>query len=201
MPTLEPHLALPTSVDFAHWIISARVSPGDQVIDATAGNGHDTTFLAQCVGAAGRVWAFDVQAAAIASTRERLAGLDLLERCTLIHAGHECMADHLPAESCGQIAAAVFNLGWLPGHDKSCITLPHTTLAALRCALEWLRPGAPLIVVVYPGHEGGADESAAVAAWASALPSNTHEVRHFRPANRTGRSPECWALRVRPALG
>lgn len=39
---------------------------GDTVIDATAGNGHDTVFLAQLVGRQGRVWAFDVQSSALA---------------------------------------------------------------------------------------------------------------------------------------
>ena len=169
-------------------------------MDGTAGNGHDTCFLAELVGPTGRVWAFDVQAAAIASTQLRLANAQLLERCSLIHAGHEQQAAHVPAEFKGLLAAALFNLGWLPGHDKSCITKPATTLIALQEALIWLRPGGLLLAVVYPGHEGGATEAAAIEEWASALPSNTHEVRLYRPANRAGRSPECWAIRTRPPL-
>ena len=56
--------------------------------DATAGNGHDTLFLAQRVLPGGRVFAFDVQEAAIGRTRERLSDRGL-ESVTLIHAGHQ----------------------------------------------------------------------------------------------------------------
>jgi predicted methyltransferase len=36
--------------------------PGDTVVDATAGNGQDTLFLAEAVGPTGTVYALDVQA-------------------------------------------------------------------------------------------------------------------------------------------
>ena len=192
-------LSLPTSVDFAHSLLQTRVHPGDWVIDATAGNGHDTLFLARLVTTTGKVFAFDIQAEAIASTRERLSAHDSLAACTLIHDSHHHLASHLPPEAHGQLAAVMFNLGWLPGHDKTCITHTETTLAAIQTALEWLRPGGLLTIVAYPGHSGGDTEAQAVANWASALPSHTHEVRHLRPANRQGKSPECWAIRKRPA--
>ncbi len=188
---------LPTSVDICHLMLRERVRPGDQVVDATAGNGHDTLFLADLVGESGRVFAFDLQAAAIESTRARLAEAGVLDRCTLYHAGHQLLAETLPEASRGKLAAVVFNLGWLPGHDKTCITRTETTLVAVNAALEWLRPGGLLCVVVYPGHQGGEEEASAIAAWASAHPSNTHEVRHFHAPNRTGKSPECWLVRTR----
>ena len=190
-------LSLPTSVDFAHFLTEKRVGAGDWVVDGTAGNGHDTLFLAQLVGSTGRVFAFDLQAAAIDSTRIRLREAGCLGVCTLIHAGHETLAQRLPAEAKGRLAACLFNLGWLPGFDKTCITRTETTLLALRAALDWLRPGGLLTVVVYPGHAGGDEESQAIAAWAAGLPSNAHEVRLYRPANRAGKSPECWAVRLR----
>ena len=34
----------------AHDCIAATVKQGDTVVDATIGNGHDTLFLANCVG-------------------------------------------------------------------------------------------------------------------------------------------------------
>lgn len=188
---------LPTSVDFAHSLLAGRLQPGDCVVDATAGNGHDTCFLAQLVAPNGHVFAFDVQADAIASTQARLlnAGLDPL--CTLIHDSHHQLATRLPDEQRGHLSAVMFNLGWLPGHDKTCITRTETTLQAIAQALDWLRPGGVLTVVVYPGHAGGDEEARSVSEWMSALPSNEHEVRHLRPANRQGKSPECWAVRKR----
>ena len=201
MPRMTPDpLSLPTAVDWSHWLLQSRVQEGDWVVDATAGNGHDTLFLAGLVGRSGRVFAFDVQAAAVASTRARLEAAGVLARCEVMHAGHEQMAARLPVEAQGRLAAVMFNLGWLPGHDKQCITATATTMEAVTQALDLIRPGGLLTVAVYPGHAGGDDESHAIAAWASALPSNTHEVRHVRSPNRQRRSPECWAIRKREAV-
>ena len=147
----------------AHREIAAVLRDGDVAIDATAGNGHDTVFLAKLVGEAGKVIAFDVQEQAIASTRERLAAEGLLERVELVHGSHGSLAEQVTS---GSVAAVMFNLGYLPGGDHAVITRTTETLRALEAALGVLRPGGILTIVCYPGHEGGNEESAAVVAWA-----------------------------------
>jgi len=147
----------------AHREIAAVLSPGDTAIDATAGNGHDTVFLAKLVGDTGLIFAFDVQEQAIASTRERLAQEGLLERVKLVHGSHAAL--HAYAAP-GSVAAVMFNLGYLPGGDHTVITRTAETLQALGEALHALKPGGVLTIVCYPGHEGGDQESAAVLAWA-----------------------------------
>ena len=194
---MDPN-SLPTPVEWSHELIQRRVPSGAWVVDATAGNGYDTLLLARLVGSEGRVYAFDVQPAAIAATRTRLAEAGLLDACTLICDGHQFMDRLLPAEAKGRIAAAMYNLGWLPGQDKSCITRTESTLAALKITLEWIQPGGIVTLVVYPNHDGGDDEAKAVADWACALSSKTFEVRHMRSHYRQGQSPECWAVRMRP---
>ena len=67
----------------AHQWVAERVRPGDSVVDATAGNGHDTVFLAGLVGESGRVLAFDVQPDALETTRDRLRAAGLEEQTTL----------------------------------------------------------------------------------------------------------------------
>ena len=57
--------------DFVKFIISDKVKPGDFVIDGTAGNGHDTLFLANLVSDSGRVYSFDIQSEAISSTKAK----------------------------------------------------------------------------------------------------------------------------------
>ena len=87
------------------------VQPGDTVIDATLGNGHDTCMLAELVGENGRVIGFDVQPSAVESTRRALLEQGLLDRCELHCTGHQRIAEHVKVP----VRAAVFNLGWLPG--------------------------------------------------------------------------------------
>ena len=53
-----------------HAVLEDQIQAGNWVIDATMGNGHDTLFLSKLVGSEGKVWAFDIQAAAIESTRK-----------------------------------------------------------------------------------------------------------------------------------
>lgn len=135
-------------------------------IDATAGNGHDTVFLAGLVGPAGRVVGFDLQAAAIESAQNRLRHAGLLERVSLHTVGHENMEDLIgPPENLRPVTAVMFNLGYLPGGDKRLTTRTETTLHALEAAARLLAPGGVLSVVGYTGHPGGGAETAAVQGW------------------------------------
>ena len=60
---------------FAKHLLGETVNPGETVVDATAGNGNDTHFLAEHVGENGHVYAFDIQQAALDSTAERLGDI------------------------------------------------------------------------------------------------------------------------------
>jgi SAM-dependent methyltransferase len=173
------------AVPLSHLFLKERVRPGDRVVDATCGNGHDTLLLAQLTGEAGRVFAFDVQEEALAATRELLAGEGLLDRVELVRAGHERLAEFVREP----VRAAVFNLGYRPGGDKRLITLPETTLPALAAALGLLLPAGLLVVVVYTGHPGAAAEEEAVLAWAARLAPTTYHVWTCRQLNRSTAAP------------
>ena len=194
----KPRLAsstggLPSAVGWAQLMMEDRLRPGAAVLDATAGNGHDTLFLARLVGASGRVWAFDVQEPAVLETRRRLDAAGV-HQATVIHAGHETMREHVPMEFHGRLRGIMFNLGYLPGSDKSVITHTDTTLQALTSAIVLLAPDGLLTIAVYPGHGGGADEQRAITEWAAALSPSAYEVQLIRPINRSASPPECWAV-------
>lgn len=191
----SPSGGLPSAVTWAQLLLADRLQAGDCAVDATAGNGHDTLFLCRRVLPGGRVFAFDKQEAALANTRARLLENGVAQAdFTLIHAGHETLSERLPETLRGRLAAVMFNLGYLPGSDKNLITRAATTLAAAAQALEWLRPGGLMTVVVYPGHEGGAEEAREIAAWAAGLDPRRIEAQHLRPVNRAAAPPECWAF-------
>ncbi len=183
-------IPLPTAVQWMHGILQARLSPGDIVVDATAGNGHDTLFLAQRVCPGGHVYAFDLQADALTSSRARLreAGFDA-ESVTFIHAGHEMLAANLPASMAGQIRAVMFNLGYLPGGDKALITRLETTLAALTQAADYLGEGGLITVVAYPGHAGGREEADAVQGWMQRLSPDGFATQKFGYLNYRPTTP------------
>lgn len=164
----------------------AVIRPGDTVVDATMGNGKDTQFLAELVGEGGRVYAFDVQAEAVERTRERLTQAGLAGRATLLYAGHETMAQHVPAG----VAAVMFNLGWLPGAAHGVTTRTDTTLAAVEAAISLLAPGGAATVCVYPGHEEGARELNALLAYASGLSVRAYNVLHHRFLNAKEGTPQ-----------
>ena len=56
---------------FSKELLKSAAQEGDITVDATMGNGHDTYFLL-LVGETGHVHAFDIQADALAKTKERL---------------------------------------------------------------------------------------------------------------------------------
>lgn len=153
-------------------------------VDATAGNGHDTLFLAEGVGEGGRVFAFDVQNAAIEATRTRLAGAGLAGRAVLACAGHETLATAVPEEWRGRVRAATFNLGYLPGSDKTVVTAGATTIMALAALLPMTAPGGVISVHCYQGHPGGEAEGRDVALWFEALPWAEWRVAAYGFANK-----------------
>lgn len=169
----------------AHQRLAPHIKPGDLAIDATAGNGHDTLFLARAVAPSGQVWAFDLQSAALEATRARLRAAELDARVELIEAGHEQLAAHLPAEAHGQVRAIMFNLGYLPGGDHGLITRPATTLAALNAALSMLAPGGQISLLIYRAHDGGAEEAQAIERWLDTAPLRIERIQVPRPLAHT----------------
>ncbi|MGG6312271.1 class I SAM-dependent methyltransferase [Paenibacillus macerans] len=171
-------------LSYAHRLAAERIRPGEAAVDATAGTGADTLFLAKACGPRGRVFAFDIQPQALALTRARLDKEEpaAIAGVTLLQSSHADMAAALPADVHGRLAAVMFNLGYLPaeGADPALITMPDSTLPALEASLNLLRPRGILTAVLYPGHPGGEVEAAAVEAWAAGLPSPAGQAVIYR---------------------
>jgi hypothetical protein len=61
----------------------------------------------------------------------------------------------LPADAKGNVTGAVFNLGYLPGGDKSIVTNPNSTIDAIEQLLQIMAPEGIIVLVIYHGHEEG----------------------------------------------
>ena len=174
----------------AREVILRAVEPGDTVVDATMGNGHDTQMLCETVGPEGRVYAFDVQAQAVEETRNRLRAQGLDGRAELILSGHEHMAEYVK----GPVKAVMFNLGWLPGGDHEVTTRWETTRTAVESALDLLAPMGVLVICAYPGHAEGEREKQELAAFLGGLDNRRYNVLHQRFLNAGPGAPECFVI-------
>ena len=186
-----------TLTELVQDILKPRIPPGALAVDATAGNGNDTLFLARCVGETGTVFAFDLQRVAIDRTTTRLHEAGLLARVRLHAENHRDMAQHIDGQAHGHIRAVMFNLGYLPDGDRNITTRGGDTLAALQAALDLMCREGLLSVVCYRGHPGGEEEAGEVENWSRELPGADYEVLEIRTHNRLRAAP--FALIIRKA--
>ena len=134
--------------------LNTHIKPGGTVVDFTMGNGHDTLFLSNAVGPTGHVYAFDIQKQALENTQKLLTEENAPNNYSLILDSHANVANYVTSPIC----AGVFNLGWLPGADKSITTQHESTLTAIEAALILLDHDGILLIAVYPGHPEGTVE-------------------------------------------
>lgn len=177
---------LDSITDMAHYYAGMVIKAGDTVVDATAGNGLDTIFLAQKVGSTGRVISFDIQQEALAITAGKLKAEGLEQRVDLIQKGHEFIENNVTVP----LSVVMFNLGFLPGGDKRITTKGKTTISGLKQSLNLLEAGGLITIVLYPGHDEGKNEKAEVLATCKILPAAIFAVLHVTVCNRANNPPE-----------
>ena len=158
------------------------------VVDATAGNGHDTLFLAEHIADEAKIYAFDIQEAALNNTRALTAAY--ARRINYVLASHDKIAEWVSAP----IDVAMFNLGYLPG-EKHCVTTKvESTMAAVRQVLDKLSCNGVCVVVAYPGHEAGAQEAASLEKFFAVLPKKNYTVGCYRLLNHARTAPYAYVV-------
>lgn len=175
---------LNNAMNVARMIAAQTVVSGDTAVDATAGNGYDTVLLAQAVGESGKVYAFDVQDAAIDATWARCAAAGLDGRVELVKDSHAHLGRHISVP----VSCVMFNLGYLPGADKTFVTQANSTIAASEDAVKLLSVNGCVLWVVYPGHDNG-EEERALSAFIAKLDPKAFNVFVWRPMNQSGHPP------------
>lgn len=168
----------------AHQFILKHLQRGDISIDATVGNGYDTLFLASHVGEQGKVFGFDIQQQAILSTQSKIDNEPLLINCTLFNTSHCDMTNQIPKQYHGRIKVIMFNLGYLPGSDKSVITQASSTLIALNSAANLLILGGIITIMAYPGHSGGDKETEDIKAWCKQLDPEKFSINQINSSEK-----------------
>jgi len=178
---------------FAHSILEEALLPGNVAVDCTMGNGHDTLLLARLTGQAGHVYAFDIQQDALNNTQKLLSQHGISEeQVTLICGSHADLGGFVPRG----VKAAVFNLGYLPGGDKSICTAAGSTIAATEALLSLMEDGGVIVLVVYRGHEQGAVEAEALLAYCEKLDGVM--VVEYKVLNNTNKPPFVIIIEKKP---
>lgn len=173
-----------SALEISKAVISERVKAGDLCIDATAGRGNDTAFLAQLTGETGHVIAFDIQQQAVDSTLALLCERGLSERVSVHLESHENMDKYAAPET---VSCITFNLGWLPGGDHSIHTGAVSSINALKKALTLLKPGGLISLIIYYGRDTGFEEKQQVLDFVKTIDSSEFSVIVSEFANR----PNC----------
>ncbi len=138
-------------------LVTPHIVSGGTAVDFTMGNGHDTLWLSKAVGEDGMVFAFDIQQQALDST-EKLLCENNISNVKLILDSHANVKNYVSEPIC----VGMFNLGYLPGGDKSITTKHESSIAAIIAGTELLAPNGALLIAVYPGHAEGTIEGNAV---------------------------------------
>ena len=148
-----------------HSLINGLFDDNDVMVDATAGNGLDTIFLAS---KAKHVYAFDILENALTKTK---TSTKQYTNITYVLDSHENIFLHLDVAK-----GYIFNLGYLPGGDKTICTNTTSTIKALSNILPNLRSKDFIMVVCYPGHSEGKKESEAIALLLDSLDHSKYNI-------------------------
>ncbi|MCM1578117.1 MAG: methyltransferase domain-containing protein [Ruminococcus sp.] len=178
-----------SALEISKAVIAEKVKEGDLCIDATAGNGNDTVFLAELAGDTGHVIAFDIQQRAVESTLALLREKGLDKRAEVHLESHDNMDKYA---SPGTVSCITFNFGWLPGGDHSIHTEAETSIAAVKKALTLLKPGGVISMILYYGRDTGFEEKNALTEFVGTIDSGEFTVVTAEFSNR----PNCPPLPI-----
>ncbi len=175
--------------DLAHAMWKKSLCKGDIAIDATCGAGKDSTVIAALLQAAGggTLQMMDIQQSAIDKSREALKSVETPSVTLSFHLGcHTHFPDITPK-------LIVYNLGYLPGGDKSLTTTAVNTLQSVKRATEILSNQGVISIICYPGHNPGAIEEIALSEFLEKLPPDRWSVSYTQWKNRK-KSPSLFLI-------
>lgn len=139
-----------------HQILDYKLKMNDIAIDATIGNGFDILYLSKII-TKGHIYGFDIQDEAINNTRN-LLDKNQVQNYTLFKESHANMLNMLPNLK-HKVSAVIFNLGYLPKGNKEITTNTPTTIQAIDNSLDLINNKGIVLIVIYPGHKQGLEES------------------------------------------
>ena len=174
-------LSLTNLLSMAKRLLDVSIKENGIFCDFTMGKGNDTLYIKKSCPSC-KIYAFDIQKEAVESTKKRLEYENCLdENIYLIHDSHANFKKYIPENT--ELDGAIFNLGYLPGGDKSVTTKTDSTLSCLKDALDILKIGGVIVVSVYPGHDEGTKEGEEILEFAENLDRKQFDCLYHRLIN------------------
>lgn len=164
-----------SALDFVHHLIPENM---DLAIDATVGRGRDSLVLAQH---SKKLIGFEIQKEALEEARELLKDYNVC----LYNDCHSHIDDYVKEKA----DLVMFNLGYLPGGNKSICTDPSSTEIAIRKSLKLLKIGGIILVVAY-GHTQGLEEIRMIENLN--ISQKEADIFRFTHYNGVNQPPEAW---------
>jgi len=157
----------------SHILLKSLTNGSGIYIDATAGNGYDTLFIAKMLKQNGSLFSFDISYQAVGNTKKLLEENNIsINNVNIINDSHENIDKYIGQN---KIKAAIFNLGYRPHSDKTVKTMPASTILALGKILYRLECGGAVIICSYTGHDGG-EEDEQVFKYLCGMENKTYEI-------------------------
>lgn len=166
--------------------LNDMIGEGGFCIDATAGGGNDTVFLAKKVGMSGKVIAMDIQQVALDKTAARLKKEGLEERVELVLDSHAKMLSYAQT-NCADVI--MFNFGYFPGGDHKVHTKAQSSIEAIQAGLQILKKDGAMSLCIYSGGDSGFEERNAILDYLKTLNPKQYLVILSEYYNRPNNPP------------
>lgn len=150
-------------------------------VDMTFGKGFDSKFILENPNIE-KLYAFDIQEESQNFSKQLIKDDKRFNFFLESHAN----IDKIVKE---KIDLAVYNLGFLPGADKSITTKTGSTLESLRKLLALLNKKGLIIITVYTGHEEGKKEASALETFIKEIDPKVYPVLKIGYENRPNNPP------------
>lgn len=168
------------TVDYVHLLLKEYLNNKlihNKVLDATCGLGNDTIFMALLKPDI-MIDSYDIQEIALNKTKEKLNELKI-NNVNLINDSFINLNPLI-------YDIIIFNLGYLPNHNKEITTKADITLKTVNNIINNMdqNPTLKLIITVYPGHEEGKKESILLDDLVNKLDNKKYLVNKIIPINQ-----------------
>lgn len=183
-------MKLSNAVKMAHQFLADRLSDAQYVVDATAGNGYDTLFLAENTSDDATVFAFDIQQIALDKTKKMIDARGFSAKVRYVLGSHINILSYVNQK----IDVVMFNLGYLPGGSHKIATQGITTVPALQNVLQRLSLSGMVSVVAYPGHPAGKEEQLLIEDFFQSLPQKEYVVSSYTLLNQINHPPVLYMI-------